>query len=372
MASPHGYPPDPWEYLARLLARALDVHAPPHERRVACDELAGLGTETLDALELEGGWREVMTRLRSAAGSGRPAAALPEPPSVAPRAIVAGLTGYGRELRQMVNDDCDEHPVAVRHIPSLAASLRQRLELAADCVPVQDVDEPVQLARRLAWSALLPGTGLHTLAAGSPARLAALAAHVREVLRGAGTLGFPWRLATYVLAVLRARPGVADAMLSALERLETLAERVRWDPDEPAGLRYRHHDMQVVVARAVREAELLDPECLAVLDLTGAVLLMRAAGTRDLARAWTAGRGAGEAVASAFHDVDMAGELQAEQALRAVFRAPDPSWIAALSAADREAMHLAQAVRARPPGPERELLVNPHLWPEVDSQGGKR
>jgi hypothetical protein len=130
--------------------------------------------------------------------------------------------------------------------------------------------------------------------------------------------------------------------------------------------------MQVVVARAVRGAELLDPECLAVLDLTGAVLLIRAAGTRDLARAWTVGRGEGEAVASAFRDVDMAGELQAEQALRALFRVPDPTWIAALSTADRDALHLAQAVRARPPGPERALLLDPHFWPEVDSRGGKR
>jgi hypothetical protein len=39
---------------------------------------------------------------------------------------------------------------------------------------------------------------------------------------------------------------------------------VRWDPEEADALGYRHHEMQVVVARAVRGAELLDPECLAV------------------------------------------------------------------------------------------------------------
>jgi hypothetical protein len=284
----------------------------------------------------------------------------------AAHAHVGALTHYSQEIRRLVNDDFTEVLVATRRIPSLTAPMLQRLKLAADCEPVKASDDAVKLARRLAWGALLPGTGLQTLVARYPGRGAVWAAHAREVLRGAGMLGRPWRLAAYTLEVLRRRPSAAAPMLEAHERLEHLAQRVRWDPEAIDALRYRHLEMQVASARAVRESELVDPECLASLELTGAVLLMRAAGTRDLARAWTAGRGDGNAVASALLDVDRAGALQAEQALRAIFRPPDPTWVAALSAADRDALRFAQAVGELPPGSERALLFEPLSDPQME------
>jgi hypothetical protein len=314
---------------------------------------------SLRLLALDAGWRSALAALdetlvddleqctgppRSVRSSGHP-----------PRAPVG--TSYAAELRRLINDEFEDAPAIVGEALAPRASMEDRIRSAAHAHAVAPTTTSTEdYARRSAWSTTLVGPGLLAITEPRGGQPRARQAYVDEVLASAGCLAIPPRLARHLTVVLERLQTHRSWALAVLQRLEAIVSRCSDGPDAPGAFIRCHLDARLEIARAVRMEEVVHPELLASLELTAMSALIRTAGTRDIARAW--GRtGAARAAVAEFERVNDSGELLSEQALRAVVRPPGASWFHTLGAADQDAVRFAAAVRRRPAGPERGILL---------------
>lgn len=364
MSELHDLFEDPWDRVARLIPRALDPGASPEDRRAACESLAQLDSGVLHQLALDGEWRDILRQLEPGEETGSGTGGSPEFRCQSGRER-AGQ--YASELRVLVGDDFANPVRIVREPPPPETSALAQLPFAIATDPFDPLGDPSGQARRAAWSTLLVGPSLLDVANAFPGDGSAVAAYVVETLEHSVPMAPPWRLASFVTAVLRSHPTLRPWLDEILARLHSIVSRVAVDPDSAEALCYRFDTLRLEIARAVRDGEVVGREPLAVLDLWSAVALIRAAGIRDVARAWAASGGDPARVGVEFTRLDATGDLQAERALRAILSESRAHNLPTTSRADREALHFASRIRDRPVGPEREILLrDPVPWEVED------
>jgi hypothetical protein len=201
------------------------------------------------------------------------------------------------------------------------------------------------------------GSGLLILTERLSDKEPAVEAFLREILDGAGRSAVPPRVARYITLVFERCVRHRAWALAILERLEALSRKVETGPDTVDFLASTHGAARVAISRAVREAEVLDTEVLAALEIFGMTTLIRTAGARDIARAWGAS-GSPHGALAVFKRANDAGELLCERALRAVMQRPEARWYNRLGHGDREALAMSDAVRRRPSGVERDVFLS--------------
>ena len=350
-------PEDPWDRVSRLLPVALSADVSRERRLQAITALSELDESALHRLALDSEWRGVLGLLADAADVDSDDDSSSSPPP-SPRTAARGPSGprYSRELRRLVDDDFARGRAIIAAVPTGAPTVEERLRAAAAASPLDPrTVAPVDYARRLAWSTTAMASGFVVIGEMWPGMEEAEQAFLEEVLRAAGRLAIPPRLASFVSVVLGRFPSHQVWILELLSDLEDVAAGAAVGPDCVDALVARHLDARLDIARAVRDREVLHPEVLAVLEMWATVALTRAAGARDVARAF--GACSVRDGVSEFRRAVRRDDLLWERALQAVMRTTDTAWQQRLGPRDMDALAFAAAVRRRPAGPERDILL---------------
>lgn len=341
-----------------LLRQALDPRFNVEERDQSLRALAW-SAEELAALVDDPDFRSALNALNAPHQVER----TPTEMTASSQSIETPRYNGGADLRQLINEafDVSWHIVGPEIEDQTRVSDRAivcaRAVASGDSVPSDD------LARGVAWTQLIPGTGLLRIWQAWPDDTSRIEAYLQHSLdRGASRRAIPRRLAIAITRELASRPRARawfDAVVRWAEAWVVAVSLAGRTPAESTRhLQGAHLMMRVGLAKRATNAGMRSPRVLALAELASSVTLIRAAARVDLIRAYREAGGDPRETVRAHERHDRRAELLFEAALGAVLRPPRAAELTALTEDEQRSLAIVGDVLHADPGLSHGILAD--------------